>query len=107
MHIDIPTVTQPLFLAGIAVLFFNLPFGFWRAQVPRFSRSWFMAIHIPIPFVICIRIIAKLGWHPITFPVMIGSFLAGQFLGGAIHALFKMGQRMVRKNKPENARETS
>jgi len=73
-----------LLLAGMAVLILNLPFGFWRSRVPKFSVPWFLAVHIPVPFVIAIRIMARLGWHPVTFPVLVGSFFAGQFLGGKI-----------------------
>ena len=75
---------NPLWLAGIAILILNLPFGFWRSRVPKFSVSWFLAVHIPVLFVIAIRILARLGWHPVTFPVLVGSFFAGQFLGGKI-----------------------
>jgi hypothetical protein len=75
---------NPLWLAGIAVMLLNLPFGFWRSRVPKFSFPWFLAVHLPVPFVIAIRFIARLGWHPVTFPVLVGAFFAGQFLGGKI-----------------------
>jgi hypothetical protein len=78
---------NPLLFAGIAVMLLNLPFGFWRSNVPRFSPSWFLAVHLPVPFVIAIRFIAHLGWHPVTFPILVGAFFAGQFLGGKIAKL--------------------
>ncbi|MFH1800118.1 MAG: hypothetical protein ABH891_04630 [Candidatus Omnitrophota bacterium] len=75
---------NPLWLAGIAVLVLNLPFGFWRVHVRKFSPSWFLAVHLPVPFVIAIRFLMRLGFHPVTYPVLVGAFFTGQFLGGKI-----------------------
>ncbi len=65
-----------------AVLILNLPFGYWRASVPRFSRSWFLAVHLPVPLVIALRLSFRLGWHPLTFAVLIAAFFVGQLCGG-------------------------
>lgn len=73
-----------LWLAGLAVLLLNLPFGYWRSRVPKFSPSWFLAVHIPVPFVIAIRLLTGIGWHPVTFAVLVSAFFLGQFLGGKI-----------------------
>jgi len=73
-----------LWLASILVFVINLPFGYWRAQVRRFSVQWILAVHAPVPFVIVCRIILGLGWHFITFPVLIGAFFAGQFAGAKL-----------------------
>jgi hypothetical protein len=62
----------------------NLPFGYWRAHVKRFSWQWFLSIHLPVPFVIALRLFSGIGWHAITFPVLIGAFFAGQLLGGRL-----------------------
>ena len=70
-----------------AVLVLNLPFGFWRASVTRFSRQWFLAVHIPVPFVIALRLLSGLGFQLATFPVMVGAFFAGQLAGGAVRHL--------------------
>ena len=72
----------------IIVLVLNIPFGYWRANVRKFSRQWFLSVHIPVPIIIALRIFAGLGWHFITFPVLIGSFFLGQFLGGMLHSYF-------------------
>ena len=69
------------------VFLLNLPFGYWRANEPKLSKGWFLAIHLPVPFVIALRIFSGLGWHFITFPVMIGAFFGGQFAGSGIHRL--------------------
>jgi len=71
-------------LWSVAALVFvlNLPFGLWRARVRRFSWPWILAIHLPVPLIIALRIYGGLGWRFITFPVLIGAFFAGQFAGG-------------------------
>jgi hypothetical protein len=69
------------------VFLLNLPFGYWRANVKKFSRAWFISVHAPVPFVIALRIVSGLGFHLITFPVMIGAFFLGQFAGSGLHRL--------------------
>jgi hypothetical protein len=71
-----------LWIVAAAVLFLNLPFGYWRAGASKFSVPWFLAVHVPVPAVIALRLMSGLGWRFITFPVLIGAFFAGQLLGG-------------------------
>lgn len=66
------------------VFLFNLPFGYWRASVRKFSVQWVLSIHLPVPLVIALRIYSGLGWRFVTFPVLIGAFFAGQFVGARI-----------------------
>ncbi|MDP3939335.1 MAG: hypothetical protein Q8R92_14525 [Deltaproteobacteria bacterium] len=81
---------EKLSFVALTVLLLNLPFGYWRAGSPKFSRSWFLAIHIPIPFVILLRITSGLGWQLVSFPVVVGAFFVGQLLGGQIR-MWRMG----------------
>lgn len=74
-----------LWLVALAVLLINLPFGYWRAQAARFSRQWMLAIHLPVPAVIALRIFSGLGWQLISFPVLIGAFFLGQWSGGKLY----------------------
>jgi hypothetical protein len=76
-----------LFVAAMLVFLFNIPFGYWRGQVRKFSMQWLLAVHIPVPFVICCRIFLGLGWHLITFPILISAFFAGQLVGSKIRSL--------------------
>jgi hypothetical protein len=78
-------------LWGIAVLVFllNIPFGYWRASVRKFSWQWALAIHLPVPVVIALRIFSGLGWQLLSFPVLIGAFFLGQFCGGKLAGLFR------------------
>jgi hypothetical protein len=71
------------------VLLVNLPFGYWRANASKFSRQWFLAIHIPVPIVIILRIVSGLGFQFATFPLMIGAFFFGQLIGGGLHGTLK------------------
>jgi len=75
-------------IAFIFVFLINLPFGYWRSRVRRFSLPWILAIHAPVPFVVACRIFLGLGWHPITFPVLGGAFVAGQFAGAKLQRFF-------------------
>ncbi len=67
----------------------NMPFGYWRANADRFTRQWFLAIHLPVPLVIGLRLASGLGFHFSTFPVMIAAFFMGQLAGGQLHGMLK------------------
>ncbi len=73
-----------LVAAAALVTALNLPFGFWRAGVRKFSASWILAVHAPVPLVVAIRLLSGLGWQLITFPVLIAAFFTGQFVGGLL-----------------------
>jgi hypothetical protein len=66
----------------IAIVLLNMPFGFWRKGVKKFSLAWFLAVHIPVPLAIGIRYLAGTGWDPSTLPFFIVAFFTGQFIGG-------------------------
>ena len=44
-----------LWTVAAAVLLINLPFGFWRAGVRKFSPAWFVAVHAPVPLAVGLR----------------------------------------------------
>jgi hypothetical protein len=75
-----------LALIALAVFLLNLPFGYWRAGTRKFSWQWALAIHLPVPFVILLRVYSGLGWQWSTFPVMIGAFFLGQFAGARLRS---------------------
>jgi hypothetical protein len=80
-----------LTVAGI-VLLINLPFGYWRAGARRFSLPWFLAVHLPVPPVVALRLSTGLGWHWTTFPALVGAFFAGQLLGGGLRRAVGRGR---------------
>lgn len=67
----------------LIVFLLNLPFGYIRSKSARFSRSWMMAIHIPVPFVFLLRVFSGLNWTVI--PLLVLSDIAGQIVGGKLN----------------------
>ncbi len=87
---------KTLWIVAGTVLTLNLPFGYWRSNVKRFSKQWFLAVHIPVPFVIASRVLSGLGWRLITFPVMVGAFFMGQLLGGVIQYFYSRSKNSLK-----------
>jgi len=79
--------TYPLWALAVTVLVLNIPFGFWRSGVRKFTLPWFLAVHLPVPIVVGLRLIAGLGWFFTTFLFLATSFFVGQFIGGKIRQL--------------------
>lgn len=85
-------LTNPLLWEVAAVvLVFTLPFGFWRAAARKFSRSWFLAVHLPVFGVVALRLSCRIGWHPLTFAVLVTAFFTGQLLGGILRHVANEG----------------
>jgi hypothetical protein len=78
-----------LWTVALLVFLLNLPFGYWRASVRKLSPQWFLAVHLPVPLVIALRIFSDIGWKPIGFPVLIGAFFLGQFVGGRVRNIIQ------------------
>jgi len=70
-------------LAIVTLLTFvlNLPFGYWRSNVKKFSFLWFLYVHLPIPFIVLMRFGFHLGFQWWTYPFLVGAFFSGQLLG--------------------------
>lgn len=66
-------------LAVLLAIAINLPFGAYRATVGKLSWQWFLAIHLPIPLIIVMRLSFGLGWWFVPF--MLASAVTGQLLG--------------------------
>ena len=62
------------------VFLLNLPFGYMRSKAVPFSSRWMLAIHIPIPFVIALRLFCGFGWKEV--PLLVLADVAGQLAGG-------------------------
>jgi hypothetical protein len=78
-------VSHNLGLAGL-VLLLNLPFGYFRAGVKRFSVLWIIAVHAAIPFIVLVRFLMGVGWRLATLPLFVGAYALGHFLGGKCRA---------------------
>ncbi|MDA8087726.1 MAG: hypothetical protein M0Z75_13600 [Nitrospiraceae bacterium] len=60
----------------------NLPFGFLRAKVRKFSVRWFLYIHLPIPLIFLGRRLSHLDYRYI--PIFVAAALIGQISGGKL-----------------------
>ncbi|MGQ8336611.1 hypothetical protein ACUNWD_08680 [Sunxiuqinia sp. A32] len=68
-------------IVALIVFIINVPFGALRAKHKKFSLMWWVYIHIPVPFVILIRIYSDIGFALYTYPILVGAFFLGQFVG--------------------------
>lgn len=73
-------------LVALAILVINLPFGYWRAGVRKFSPAWFAAVHLPVPLAVGLRYAVGLPFRLATLPVFVAAFFGGQFLGARLRA---------------------
>lgn len=71
-------------IVALLVFLVNIPFGIWRAKQIKKSPKWFLAIHLPIPIVIFLRIYSGMGFQLYTYPILVTAFFLGQLLGGKI-----------------------
>ena len=78
-----------LWTVALLVFLINLPFGYWRASVRKLSTQWFLALHLPVPLVIALRAFSGLGWKLMGFPVLVGAFFLGQFVGGRVRNIIQ------------------
>jgi hypothetical protein len=76
--------SQALWFIALGVALLNLPFGFWRAGTRKFTLPWFLAVHVPVPFVVALRLAAGIGFRLTTVPVLVAAFFTGQFCGGRV-----------------------
>ncbi|HAF29029.1 MAG TPA: hypothetical protein DCG75_08270 [Bacteroidales bacterium] len=74
-----------LIIISISVILLNIPFGYWRANVKRFSLQWYLSVHIPVPFIIAMRILSDIGFSWQTYLFLVTAFFIGQKTGGLIH----------------------
>ena len=67
----------------VLALIISIPCGYIRQNYPKYSFMWFLLIHLPIPFIVLLRIKTGLSWHYI--PLTLGGSIAGQIIGGAVN----------------------
>ena len=73
-----------LILISILVCLLNIPFGYWRANVERFSLNWFLAIHLPVPLVVILRLTSGIGFAWYTYVFLVSAFFLGQQVGALV-----------------------
>ena len=78
-----------LLVVSLLVLILNIPFGYWRANVSKFSFQWVLAIHLPVPFIVALRLLFSISFDWYTFIFLMAAFFLGQSLGAYIYKNFK------------------
>jgi hypothetical protein len=73
-----------IIVLALIIILLNIPFGYWRANVRKYSLQWVLAVHLPVPVIIFLRIYSDIGFALWTYPVLVGAFFAGQYLGKII-----------------------
>jgi len=69
-------------LLGIVLV--NLPFGYWREGVRKFSPAWFVAVHAAVPLVLLMRLALDIDWRLVNLPFMVAAYFGGQTLGARL-----------------------
>lgn len=73
-----------LALMGALTFLLNLPMGWWRQGVRKFSWQWIVAIHCMVPVVIMMRRLMHIGFAWWTFLITIPCYFGGQFVGARL-----------------------
>ena len=68
-------------LAIVFTFVVNVPFGYWRAGVRKFSPAWFVAVHAAVPLVIGLRVALGLPFRWLLFPLFVAAYFGGQTVG--------------------------
>ena len=78
------TDTVAYVLALVVTFVINVPFGYWRAGVRKFSPRWFVAVHAAVPMVIALRFGLGLPFRWSMFPLFVAAYFGGQFAGSRL-----------------------
>lgn len=77
-------MTTTILLLAAATFIINIPFGFWREGVRKFSSAWFIAVHAAVPIVITLRILGGIEWRVTTIAFLVFCYFLGQNAGARI-----------------------
>jgi hypothetical protein len=82
----VPSLSEPLAyaLALFATFAVNVPFGYWRARVRKFSPVWFVAVHAAVPLVVALRFALGLPFRWVMFPLFVAAYFGGQTVGARL-----------------------
>jgi len=77
-------MNSSVLLVGLitATIVLNIPLGYLRQGVEKFSFAWYFYVHISIPLVIYLRIKSGYSWKFI--PLTLAGAVIGQIVGGRI-----------------------
>jgi len=82
-------VNHPGVLLAIAGSSFlsNIAMGQLRARARKFTASWFLWVHLSVPFIIALRLHYGLKPAYVAIPALVLCAAAGQVLGGRLGAV--------------------
>jgi hypothetical protein len=81
------------YLIALAATFaLNLPFGYWRAGLRKFSPQWFVAVHAAVPLVIALRVALGLPFRWSMLPLFVAAYFGGQFAGSRLRLRRRPGR---------------
>lgn len=72
------------FAVAAFIFVLNLPFGYWRSGLEKFSLRWFLAIHVPIVPAVGLRLWLEVPWSPGYLALSLGAFFGGQLVGARV-----------------------
>jgi hypothetical protein len=79
-----------IFFLVLFTFIINIPFGYWRANVRRYSLQFFLAIHIPVALIILFRFLSGTGFEITTLLLTVPAFFLGQLSGSKIYSFRKI-----------------
>jgi len=71
-------------IIALVTFIINVPLGYWREGVKKFSVKWFIAVHAAVPVVITLRIIAGVKWQVPVIAFLVFCYFIGQFSGARL-----------------------
>ncbi len=74
-----------IILVCCIIVLINIPFGYMREKQQKFSLAWFVAVHVPVVFVIIIKYLFSVPTTLLTFPLFCIAVFLGQYFGGKIN----------------------
>jgi hypothetical protein len=80
----IETMPEKLALVAAITLLINIPFGYWREGLRKFSLKWMIAVHAAVPFVIAARMLAGIHWRILPIAFLVFCYFLGQFSGARL-----------------------
>lgn len=67
-----------------SVFLVNIPCGYWRQSVRKFCVQWFLAVHLPVPFIIIVRKLIGMDLSVSYLLLIVPAYFIGQTLGASI-----------------------
>jgi len=77
--------TLIIIIVSLIAMLVNVPMGYWRSTVKKYSVRWFLAIHLAVPLIFLLRVKSGLGYGYI--PELVMSAVMGQLIGGKLESI--------------------